>query len=37
MKSKFIGGDINVASSYICAGQGRGRDDDDDGHGNHDD
>ncbi len=34
-EAKYVGGDINVASSYICAGQGRSRDDDDDSHGNH--
>ena len=34
-EAKYVGGDINVASSYICAGQGRSRDDDDDGHGHH--
>ena len=33
MKAKFVGGDINVASSYVCAeprGHHRGHDDDDD-------
>jgi len=36
-KARYVSGDVNVASSYVCAGPRRGHHDDDRGHGHHDD
>jgi len=36
-KATYVSGDVNVASSYVCAGPRRGHHDDDRGHGHHDD
>ena len=36
-KAKYVSGDVNAASSYVCAGPRRGHHDDDHSHGHHDD